>query len=586
MQITSNNAFPPSTGGGNQDIASQLLAQKMRHARILQQRALGFWWYRILFIVLTVILAGVSGFFLNGYPFFLIPFAVIIVLPVVFWLGKNPEFAFLVAAIVTTAIAPKLATLKSLEIYPSLLIFILTFCVLGVQVAFHVRRAVFPSFWVLWPSIGLLVMALVSDIMVQLTWTHGVPHKINGNPILYVEILGVAAFFLPIMVFLVTTTIVARKETLIRTILNAFLIVGFFISFAVLYDFKRIGGDIYAFRFSEPHIFWMSLRAIAQILALACMIAYGRFLYADLIRVRLHKWYLFPLTFFLPIAGPFVFAHWRNKHGYRDIVFTAMWSRVVYLLLTVLFLSCVIITLENSWWVEIGVGALVMTIVYSRRFLTTLIVVVLPFVPVVYGVIKKVQSVKSVDYTRIWIWQDALRVWSKQGLLGVGPGNFWAYDQVFTNLPRSLRNFNVTGLGVAHNGYLQILGELGPIGEFFWLSFIVVVIVMAVRLFRRSKMKEVKGAGAFLDFIGLPLFANPEKRDDRVLALVCLGLITGSAVADTFAGGFFLPPRQVAILSELSQVITSWVVWGFVMYKDQIWRMTQRGVDLNKDERL
>jgi O-antigen ligase len=206
--------------------------------------------------------------------------------------------------------------------------------------------------------------------------------------------------------------------------------------------------------------------------------------------------------------------------------------------------------------------------------------------PVIYGVVKKVQSVKTDDYTRIWIWQDALRVWSKERILGVGPGNFWAYDQVFTNLPRGLRDFNVTGLGVAHNGYLQILGELGPIGEFFWLSFIVVVIVMAVRLFRRSKLEKRKGAGAFLDFIGLPLFSNVEKRDDRVLALVCLGLIAGSAVADTFAGGFFLPPRQVAILAELSQVITSWVVWGFVMYKDQMWRMTQRGVNLNKDERL
>jgi hypothetical protein len=367
MQITSNNAFPPSTGGGNLDIASQLLAQKVRHTHILRQRALGFWWYRILFIVLTVMLAGVSGFFLNGYPFFLIPFAVILVLPVVFWLGKNPEFAFLIAAIVTTAIAPKVLTLKSLDIFPSLPILILIFCVLGVQVAFHVRRAVFPSFWVLWPSIGLLVMALVSDIMTQLTWTHGVPHKINGNPIIYVEILGVGAFFLPLMVFFVTTTILARKETLIRTILDAFLIIGIFISFAVLYDFKRIGGDIYAFRFSEPRIFWMSLRAIAQILALGCMIAYARFLYADPIRVRLHRWYLFPLAFFLPIAGPFVFARWRNKHGYRDIVFTTLWSRIVYLLLTVLFLACVIITLENSWWIEVGVGAIVMTIV-SLRF--------------------------------------------------------------------------------------------------------------------------------------------------------------------------------------------------------------------------
>src|SRR2546429_952669 len=105
-------------------------------------------------------------------------------------------------------------------------------------------------------------------------------------------------------------------------------------------------------------------------------------------------------------------------------------------------------------------------------------------------------------------------------------GNLWAYDQVFTHLPQGLRNFAASGLGVAHEGYLQTLGELGPVGLFFQVAFIVVLIIAAARLFRRSR--DVSKA---------------EIRSDRILGLVGLGLICGSSAADFVASYFFLPPR-------------------------------------------
>jgi O-antigen ligase len=138
----------------------------------------------------------------------------------------------------------------------------------------------------------------------------------------------------------------------------------------------------------------------------------------------------------------------------------------------------------------------------------------------------------------------------------VGPGNFWAYDQRFTHLPKFLREFNKTGLGVAHNGYLQVLGELGPLGVFFYLSFTVVMVLISVQLFRRSNTAET--------------------RKDRILALIGLGLICGSALADFTSGAFFVQPRQFGSTGSLPQILSSWFVWGCVMYKDQLWRTARR----------
>jgi len=200
----------------------------------------------------------------------------------------------------------------------------------------------------------------------------------------------------------------------------------------------------------------------------------------------------------------------------------------------------------------------------------------LPLLPVVKSEFSKLQQVKSADSFRLIIWQDALRVWSKQPLIGVGPGNFWAYDQRFTQLPFYLRDFNKTGLGVAHNGFLQVLGELGPIGLFFYLSFIAVIIVVSVRMFRRSRVQKITTGKNVLRWLDLHYYVESEQRLDRMLALVALGLICGSAVGDFFAGSFFLQPRQIGGFNDLPQVLTSWLIWGCVLYKDQIWRMARK----------
>jgi hypothetical protein len=376
--------------------------------------------------------------------------------------------------------------------------------------------------------------------------------------------------------------IVAVRERYIVYIQRIFIMLGIFVALVVLYDFRRIGADIYTFRFSEPHIAWMSLRAIAQLLALTCILAYARFLYA-----------------------------------------TTWLQRIIYLVIALLSLTTVILTLENSWWVEAFIALIVMTLIYSWRLISFYIILGIPFLPFVKAEYSKLQTVKSADSSRFVIWVDALRVWSKQPVLGVGPGNFWVYDQVFTNLPRALRNCNATGLCVAHNGYLQILGEEGPLGLLLFLAFPIVIIVLAALLYRRALVPRKRSrANLFLKFsgwIGLDLVDLPEQSKakkqkeqrqnstlapgkpvqnrlldwkvywaafsdderserhvDAMLALSAIGLTIGSMFSDFFAGGFFIPPRQISILPEMPQVVTSWIIWAFIMYKDQKWRKTCR----------
>lgn len=538
MQFTdtfSKGALPPTQGGevSTRKFADELRKQRRYHRLILLRRATGFWWYRLLLVVI----AGIASSFLA--PLFLSSPKTIIggigAIVLLFFVAKYADWGLLLIAIFATAFFPAVLQVKSLSASPVQPLLVLLFVILIVQIVFHVRQPVFPSFWSIWPWLGIILLAFVSEIMVQFTWTHLVPHRINTNPIYYDEIFGVALFFFPLITVWVTTICVSSKERLIEYIQRAYLILAVLAALVIFYEFRRIGATIYTFRFSTPTILWMSLRALAQLLALGCMIAYARFLYATT---------------------------WRR--------------RLFYLLAVACCLGGVYLTLENSWWLELGLALLVMTFAYSRRLFVYCCMAMLPFLPLVKAEISKLQQVKSADSYRLIIWQDALRVWSKQPLLGVGPGNFWAYDQRFTQLPFYLRNFNKTGLGVAHNGFLQILGELGPIGLFFYLSVIVVIIVVSIRMFRRSPVKKITTGRNPLKWLDVYLYTDSDLRHDRMLALVSLGLICGSAVGDFFAGSFFLQPRQIGGFNDLPQVLTSWIIWGLVLYKDQLWRIARK----------
>jgi O-antigen ligase len=510
----------PPRGGGAPDIADQLQQLQRYHRRILRQRAVERWWPCILLIVLGGIAAGIAGQFTLLYPKYI--FAAIIALVLFFLVTWRVGLGFFITAVCSTPWLPAAFGIKSrVQVYPALPLLFWLFFILLIQTAFRVRKPILPSFRAIWPLFGLLALAIISDIMAQVTWTLVVPHKINNSPVIYSELYGIVLFCLPLIAIAVTTAALTDREQWLERILNAYLVAAVLLAVLVIIKFKSVGASAETFRFSDPKLGWMALKAISQSLGLGCILAYARCLYAP---------------------------RWR--------------IRIAYAVAGLLCLAGIYIALQNSWWLEVGIALIVMTFAYSRIMFVLCCIGGLPTLPLIYLEIKKLETIKTADYYRLQIWQDALRVWSKQPVLGVGPGNFWAYDQHFTQLPKYLREFNKTGLGVAHNGYLQMLGELGPLGVFFYLAFIVVMIIIATQLFLRSN--------------------TPEKRNDRILGLVGLGLICGSAFGDFTSGAFFLQPRQIGSADGLPQVLTSWFVWGCVIYKDQLWRMARRTLRIEK----
>lgn len=549
MQIAdqfTGGSLPPS-GGGAADVANierQLRRQRARHRRIYFGRTFGMWWYRALLIFLAVIIAIEVGAI--GYFDIKVFVGVTVGIILFFAALRRVEFGIVLAALAATPLVPPLGQIKSLQVHAIELLLIALLFTMLIQTAFGARKPVLPSLWSVWAQVGLIIMAFISTIFVQFTWTPGVPHKINTNPILFDEIYGVIMYFVPLMTIVVTTAALSNKGSLIQHIQSTFLLAAFACAIVLIARFKSVGVDLYTFRFAEPSIGYMSLRALAQILALGAMIGYARFLYATL---------------------------WRTRWISLGMALTC--------LLAIYF------SLENSWWLETALALIVITLMFSRRLILFFLGCAVPLLPLLKYEIDKLSQVKSADYYRLIIWQDSLRVWRKQPWLGVGAGDFWTYDQRYTQLPMTLHNCNKTGLCVAHNGYLQLLGELGPMGPLLILGFIATIIVIGILLFRRSQVKKmpvgrvVTSRDQFrwlVSKVDLHLYADTPERQGRILAVICVGLVVGSAVGDFFSGSFFLQPRQIGSAVGLPQVITSWIMWGCLIYKDKIWRVQKEKV--------
>ncbi len=533
MQISANKGvLPPSPGGGTLDIASQLSDQRKRHRRIMLGRWVKSWWLSILLALAGGVLAGVVGQFalnpLYGKYVILGALALPIGFPIVYWAIKNTTFALFLVTAVCTTWAPPMGSIKSLDLYLVYLLVPLLFFVVLVKAAFRERKFIWPSFRVLWPHLGLATMLIVSNIVVHFSWTVGVPETLNHVPLIVGEAFGLFIYLLTLFTILLLSALLDGKERWIEIIQRVYILLAVLISLVVLYEFRRLGGDTTSFRYTEPQIFWMKLRAIVQLISLGSILSYVRLLCAT-------KWI----------------------------------ERVIYALALVICLVALYVSLENSWWLEVGVALIVITLLAGRQLpfselvrrigLRGVILTIVGIVasPYILNKVNQIATQKQDDFLRLFIWQDGLRVWSKQPIFGVGPGNYWNYDQRFTHLPRFLTNFDKDGLGVAHNGFIQTLGEMGPIGEFLLLSFIAVMLIAAWRLMRRSDKDD------------------PKTRNDYLLGLGCIGLILGSMVADFVSGEFFWPPRQNGSSHSLNQIMTTWVILGFLLYKDKLRRLKQ-----------
>ncbi len=512
--ISPNSAFPPNEKNMSGRFEQMHLYQR-RQRRILLLRTVQFWWYPLALAVLGSVVAAILGQSALDAPKEI--FGGIAASLLFFLAVWRLEIGLVVLTALVTPLIPTAIKFDSLYISPAEPLLLLLFFVALVQAGLRAKKLVLPSLWIIWPLIGLFFIACISEVLSQGTWLYGVSHTVLGSPIILDESVAIVVYCIPLITLFTVSACLTNKGQWIKYVQHADMAMAIIAACAIFVVFRRVNANLYQFRYSSPSIGWIPLEALAQLLALGSIIAYAHVLCTR---------------------------SWRKK---------SLYAVVLALCLLALYLS-----LENSWWLETIVALAVITIVFSRRLFVFFCIAGLPLIPVAFSFFKKLQQVKSVDYYRLIIWQDMIRVWSKRPILGVGPGNVWVYDRVFSHLPQGLRNIDVSGLGVAHNGYLQTLAELGPLGLCFQVVFIILFFTAAVRLFRRSTVSE--------------------KLNDRILALSGVGLICGSAAGDFVAGYFFLPPRQALHLVSLPQALMAWVIYGCVIYKDQVWKLAQKGV--------
>src|SRR5437868_8631572 len=187
MQIANtfpNGGLPPSRGGSapTADIADQLRKQQGRHQRILLLRTLQFSWYPIFFVVLgsiAAIILGILALDLWKVALGSIAFGVIL-----FIAARRLELGLLIAAIFTVPFIPSVLKVRYFTMSPLIPLLVCLFLIVLVQVAFHVKKPVLPSFWTIWPLLALILLAFISEIMIQVTWLPIVPHKVLSNPII------------------------------------------------------------------------------------------------------------------------------------------------------------------------------------------------------------------------------------------------------------------------------------------------------------------------------------------------------------------------------------------------------------------
>jgi O-antigen ligase len=135
----------------------------------------------------------------------------------------------------------------------------------------------------------------------------------------------------------------------------------------------------------------------------------------------------------------------------------------------------------------------------QSRMRATVIILILVFailgmavyvgVDEIFARFENLSESRESDVGRIALWQDAWKMIQAQPWYGTGLGTFqWTYPAYETVDPDTPARY-------AHNDYLQILAETGPIGLALMLWFFVALWQTAVKNLRDDKDPLVKGIG-------------------------------------------------------------------------------------------
>jgi O-antigen ligase len=156
----------------------------------------------------------------------------------------------------------------------------------------------------------------------------------------------------------------------------------------------------------------------------------------------------------------------------------------------------------------IAVGAVlrVLSLLKSKKIFVLVLIVVLIFIATKGLTTEQFIDNKSQSFHYRWIlWKDTFTVLSQHWsfwLVGVGPGNYYAYSLVHTFNKLGEGNW---GLTTPHSQYFGILGELGLIGLFLfiWVSIHFLRYLWKFYSCAKSEFSRIFHAGALAAFAGM-----------------------------------------------------------------------------------
>lgn len=112
--------------------------------------------------------------------------------------------------------------------------------------------------------------------------------------------------------------------------------------------------------------------------------------------------------------------------------------------------------------------------------------------------VEHVQSISNIssdasNLERINRWAAAIRLFKEKPIFGWGPGTYqFVYAPYQRAKEKTIISTNYGDMGNAHSEYIGPLSESGVLGMLTFIGIVVTVIYTAIRVYRRSKVKEIR----------------------------------------------------------------------------------------------
>ncbi len=194
-------------------------------------------------------------------------------------------------------------------------------------------------------------------------------------------------------------------------------------------------------------------------------------------------------------------------------------SKGMFLIIFVMTLCNISFTGSRNSFLALGVGAVILSLIYSWYFLIGLggLLGIAFAIPMVKDRLFQIGN-NSINQGRIQIAKTALKMIQQHPILGVGNGNFIDLYDTYVAKYKYLRYLNYSHYPT-HNAYLKIESELGVVGGISFIGIIVCSIIKIKNVIKNIQDKDLKlfYIGFFASMIGFffmnlfeSLFTVPE----------------------------------------------------------------------------